>query len=188
MQKYRVFRSLSCSQSIRQRIRRRTVTLYCNLHWNSQILVQRSQDWSNLTSFHHCVELRFSNAQGCLKSESRFHSVIARLSHQSRRVFFSRLDLAAKSLSTKTDFVNAFLVFDISMQICVSQPDIALLVSSAKSRMHEVHAFAGPGASRFLKGLIRLGSNMKVSSAWICIALHLLSLKSNSFYRLQLVL
>ena len=38
-----VHRSLSCSQSIRQRIRRRTVTLYFNLHWKSQILVQRSQ-------------------------------------------------------------------------------------------------------------------------------------------------
>ena len=38
-----VFRSLSYSQSIRQRIRRRTVTLYFNLHWNSQTLVHRSQ-------------------------------------------------------------------------------------------------------------------------------------------------
>ena len=38
-----VFRSLSCSQSIRQRICRRTVTLYFNLHMNSQILVHRSQ-------------------------------------------------------------------------------------------------------------------------------------------------
>ena len=38
-----VFRSISCSPSIRQRIRRRTVTLYFNLHWNSQILVHRSQ-------------------------------------------------------------------------------------------------------------------------------------------------
>ena len=81
-------------------------------------------------SFHHCVELRFSNAQGCLKSGSRFHSVIASLSHQSLSCFFSRLDPAAKSLSTKTDFVNAFLVFDISTQIWISQPDIALRVSS----------------------------------------------------------
>ena len=46
-----VFRSLSCSQSIRQRIRRRTVTLYFHLHWNSQISVHRSQVQSNLTSF-----------------------------------------------------------------------------------------------------------------------------------------
>ena len=38
-----VLRSLSCSQSIRQRMRRRTVTLCFNLHWNSQILVHRSQ-------------------------------------------------------------------------------------------------------------------------------------------------
>ena len=104
-----MFRSLSCSQSIRQRIRRRTVTLYFNLHWNSQILVHRSQDKSNSTCFLHCVELRFSNAQGFLKSGSRFHSVNASLSHQSLSCFFSRLDPAAKALSTKTDFVNAFL-------------------------------------------------------------------------------
>ena len=38
-----VFRSLSCSQSIRHRIRHRTVTLYFNLHWDSQILIHRSQ-------------------------------------------------------------------------------------------------------------------------------------------------
>ena len=38
-----VFRSGSCSQPIRQRICRRTVTLYFNLHWNSQIHVKGSQ-------------------------------------------------------------------------------------------------------------------------------------------------
>ena len=38
-----VLRSLSCSQSIRQRIRRRTATLFFNLQWNSQIFVHRSQ-------------------------------------------------------------------------------------------------------------------------------------------------
>ena len=38
-----VLRSLSYSQSIRQRIRRRTVTLHFNLHWNSQVSVHRSQ-------------------------------------------------------------------------------------------------------------------------------------------------
>ena len=38
-----VLRSLSCSQSIRQRICRRTITLHFNLHRNSQILVHRPQ-------------------------------------------------------------------------------------------------------------------------------------------------
>ena len=57
-----VFRSLSCSQSIRQRIRRRAVTLYFNLHRNSQILVKRSQGQSNLTFFHHSVKLRLSSS------------------------------------------------------------------------------------------------------------------------------
>ena len=49
--------------------------------------VNRSQGLSNLTSFHHCVKLRLSNAHSCqaLKSGSRFHSVVTNLSHQSRR-------------------------------------------------------------------------------------------------------
>ena len=81
VQRVNVFRPQSCSQSIRQRIRRRTVTLYFNLHWNSQILVHRSQDKSNSTSFHHCVKLRFSNAL-----DPDF-SVIANLSHQYHRAF-----------------------------------------------------------------------------------------------------
>ena len=53
------------------------------LHWNSQIHVNESQGWSNLTSFHHCVELHFSDAQGCqaLKRGPRFHSVVTNLSH-----------------------------------------------------------------------------------------------------------
>ena len=74
----------SPSQPVRQRIRRRTVTLYFNLHWNSQIHAFGSQRMSNLISFYHCVELRSSNAQGCqaLKCRSRCHCVI---------VLFSRL-------------------------------------------------------------------------------------------------
>ena len=38
-----MFRSGSCSQPIRLRICRRAVTLYFNLHWNSQILAYGSQ-------------------------------------------------------------------------------------------------------------------------------------------------
>ena len=81
------------SQPIRQIICCRAVPLYLNLHWNSQIHVYGSQVWSNLTSFHHCAELRFSNAQGCkaLKSGSRFYSVIANLKAPIPSCFFSRL-------------------------------------------------------------------------------------------------
>ena len=86
-----VFRSLSCSQSIRQRIRCRTVTLYFNLHWTSQ--EHRSQWSSNLTSFHRWVKLRLSNAQCCqaLTRRSRLHSVVTDLSHHSRRALPPRL-------------------------------------------------------------------------------------------------
>ena len=69
-----MLRSLSCSQPIRSRIGRRTVIFCFNLLWNSQILVPRSQRQSNSTSFHHCVKIRFSDAQCCqaLKRRYRF--------------------------------------------------------------------------------------------------------------------
>ena len=106
-----VLRSLSCSQSIRQRSRRRTFTLYFDLHRNSQILVHRSQGRSNLTSFHHCVKLRFSDAQCCqaLSSWSRFHIVATSLSHQSRRVL--PRDWVASKVAVHEDcnLVNMFL-------------------------------------------------------------------------------
>ena len=106
-----VYRSLSCPQSIRQRIRRRTFTLYFNLHWNSQILVHRSQRQSNLTSFHHCVKLRFSNAQCCqaLKRRSRFHSVVTDLSHQSRRALPRDWVASKVAVHEDCDLVNMFL-------------------------------------------------------------------------------
>ena len=74
-----MFISGSCSKPIRQRNRRRTVTLNFKFRWNSQIHVYRSQGESNLTSFHHCLELRFFHAQRCqaLLCGSRFHSVCA---------------------------------------------------------------------------------------------------------------
>ena len=39
-----VFRSLSCSQPIRQRMCRRAVTLYLNLHWNSRSMYMDLKD------------------------------------------------------------------------------------------------------------------------------------------------
>ena len=49
-----------------------------HFHLNSQIHVFRSHGQPNLTSFHHCVELRFSHAQSCraLKCGSRYHCMI----------------------------------------------------------------------------------------------------------------
>ena len=100
-----VFRSGSCSQPIRQRIRRRTFALACNFHQNSKIHVYRSHGWSNLTSFHRCVELHFSLAQRCqaLKCGSRFHCATNPV------VPFLETGSPAKVLSTKTDCVNVFL-------------------------------------------------------------------------------
>ena len=60
-----VLRSLSCSQSIRQRILRRTITLYLNLHLGIPRSWYTDLRDSPLTSIHHCVKLRFSNAQCC---------------------------------------------------------------------------------------------------------------------------
>ena len=109
-----MFRSLFCSQSIRQRIRRRTVTLYFNFQLNSQILVHRSQP--DLTSFHCCAKLRLSNAQCCqaLKRRSRFHSVVTDLSHHSRRVL--PRDWVASRVAVHEDcgLVSMLLVFEIS--------------------------------------------------------------------------
>ena len=100
-----------CSQSIHPRIRRRTVTLYFNLHGNSQILVDRSQGWSNLTSFHHCIKLRFSNAQCCqaLKSRSGFHCVVPNLGHQSRRALHRDWVASKVAVHEDCDLVNMFL-------------------------------------------------------------------------------
>ena len=111
MPRINVFRSWTCSQSIRQRICRRAATLYFNLHWNSQILEYRSQGWSNLTSFQLGVELRFSNAQGCqpLMRGSKFHSVGTNLSHQSRRTLPRDWVANKVAVHENCDLVSMFL-------------------------------------------------------------------------------
>ena len=77
------------------------------LHWNSQIHVNESQGWSNLTSFHHCVELHFSDAQDCqtLKRGPRFHSVVTNPSHQSRRTL--PRDWVVSKVAVHEDAVSA---------------------------------------------------------------------------------
>ena len=60
-----VLRSLSFSQSILQRMRRRTVTLYFGLHWNSQILIHRSQGY-------YSARNKFERFRGFLELVSRF--------------------------------------------------------------------------------------------------------------------
>ena len=114
-----VFRSLSCSQSIRQRICRQTVTLHFILHWNSQILVHR----------FHSASPTFK-AVKALKRRSRFHSAVTDLSHQSRAL--PRDWVASKAaVHEDCDLVNMFLssksqrCFGLSHQIprCTFQRD-----------------------------------------------------------------
>ena len=50
-------------------------------------------------------------------------------------------------------------VFDISMQLWVSQPDIALHVSAESGRIFAGHSFSGPTSSRYLQGPICRGLN-----------------------------
>ena len=128
-----VFRSLSCPQSIRQRIRRRTVTSYSNLRWNSQILVHRSR----IIQFDLLSPLRKTSAsfhaQCCqaLKRRSRFHSVVTSLSHQSRRALPGDCVSSKAAVREDCDLVNIFLssisqrCFGLSHQIsrCTFQLD-----------------------------------------------------------------
>ena len=99
--------------------------------------------------------------------------------------FFSRLDRQWSRCARRLWFCRRVLAFEISMQLWVSQPDIALHVAAEESRIQEVHSFSGPNASRFLQGRICLGPSMKVSCTHICIVLHLLSSKSNFLDRLK---
>ena len=182
VQRLNVFRSLSCLQSIRQNIRRRTVTLYFNLHSNSQILVDRSQGQSNLTSFHHCVKLRLSNAQGCqaLKRGSRFHSVVTNLSHQSRET-----GSPAKSLLTKTVILSTcFCLRNLSAALGFPTRYRAARFNGTTSNSRGslilwAKCFAVSATSR-----ICLGPSMKVSYKQICILLRHFYSDSDSVFLL----
>ena len=97
-----------------------------HFHLNFQTHVFRSHGQSNLTSFHHCVELRFSHAQSCraLKCGSRFHCMIPNLRQQSRRAF-SR-DWVLVTLSTCSCRRNRIV------HLWVSRPDTVLHASVEK--------------------------------------------------------
>ena len=109
------FVSWSPSQPIRQIICCRAVPLYLNLHWNSQIHVYGSQVWSNLTSFHHCAELRFSQRSGLSSSEEWIQILQCDCQSEGTNPFVLFLQTSVFGNS------NAALGF---------QPDIALHVSA----------------------------------------------------------
>ena len=93
-----------------------------NLHWNSQTLVKRSQSESNLTSFHHCVKLRLSNAQDCQaqKRGSRFRRVVTNLSHQSRRTL--PRDWVASKVAVDEDCDLVSMLLSSKSQRCFGFP------------------------------------------------------------------
>ena len=135
--------SASCFQPIRQRLLQRTVTLDFNFHSNAQTSVSRSQGHSNLTSFHHCVELRFSHAQRCqaLKCGSRSHCVDPICA--TNPVVFLETG-SEKSLPTKTDFLNVFLSSESYCSFGFSRQDTVLHASVERSRILAVHSSSGP--------------------------------------------
>ena len=103
-----LLRSLSWSQSIRQRLRRRTVILFFNLHWNSQIHVYRSQGESNLSPLQKTPLLQHSMLSSS-EALIQIHRVVTDLSHQSRCAL-SR-DWVASKVAVHEDgvLVNMFL-------------------------------------------------------------------------------
>ena len=98
-----MFRSLSCSQSIRRRICRRTVTLYFNVHWNSQILVhidyKANPTWSPFTTLQRS---RLSSSEAWIQI-----SVWLPIWATNPVVLFLETGSTAKSLSTKTGILWA---------------------------------------------------------------------------------
>ena len=76
------------------------LSLYFNLHWNSQILAHRSQDLRRTPLLQR---------PGLSEQWKQISQCECQTEPPIPSCFFSRLDPAAKALSTKTDFVNAFL-------------------------------------------------------------------------------
>ena len=126
-----------------------------------------------MTSFHHCVKLRFSNAQCCqaLKRRSRFHSVVTDLSHQSRRALPRDWVASKVAVHEDCDLVNMFLS-SISQRCFVLSHQIPRCT------------FSGPNVSLFQQDPICLGPGMKVPCKQICIVLLHLSSESDSVFRL----
>ena len=132
-----------------------------------------------LDLLHHCVKLRFSNAQCCqaLKRRSGFHSVVTSLSHQSRRVFPRDWFASKVAVHEDCDLVNTFL----SALLWAFPPDTALHVSTGYRRIHEARSFSGLDVSA--KSNCR-GPSTKFSHKQICIVLLHLSSESDSVFRL----
>ena len=142
-----------------------------------------------MTSCHHCVKLRFSNAQCCqaLRRRSRFHSVATDLADPSRRALPRDWVASKVAVHEDCDLRQHVSVFDISALLWAFPPDIALHVSTGQSRIYEAHSLSGPNVSLFQQDPICLGPSMKVSYKQICNVLLHLSSESDSVFRLAQV-
>ena len=146
-----VFRSMSCSQSIRQRIRRRAVTLYFNLHRKSQILVFKI---SGLIRLDLLSPLRRTPLLPRPRlSSSEVWIQISQCGYQSEppvpSYFFSRLGRQRNRcprvfLSTKS---YCTLGFPHQISRCT--------VSMGQSRLHEARSFFGRVLGRIEKSHAR---------------------------------
>ena len=143
-----------------------------------------SQGQSTLTSFHHCVELRFSHAQSCqtLSCGSRFHCMIPCLRRQYRRTVSRDRVVSEIAVHEDCHFVNVFLS---SKSYCSfefpNKIPCCTLQWNEVEKFLAVHLFSGPNASLFLQSLTCLGPNTKVSCKQICIVLPLSS-ELDSFF------
>ena len=125
-----------------------------------------------MTSFQHCVELHFSNAQvgQALKSETS--------------VFPPNWIASDIAGHEDCDFVSVILSSKSLCNFWFPNQESRCTFQLNKVECTLFTHFSGPNASRLLQSLICLGPNMKVTRTQICIVLHLLSSKSTSFYRL----
>ena len=176
-----MFRSLSCSQSIPSRIRRRTVTLHFYLLWNCQMLVYRSP---GIVQLDLLAPLRKTPPlQRSMLSSSDVWIQISRcdtnLSHQSRCVFFSRLDRQRKSLSTKTVILSTcFCLRNLSA-------DLGFPTRYRTARFNGTKSSSRGSLILWAKCFAASARSLKVSYKQICILLRHFYSESDSVFRLE---
>ena len=173
-----VFRSLSCSQPIRQRIRRRTFTLY----FNSQILVflnSRIIQRELLSPLRKTPRLQRSRLSS---SEAKFHSVVTNLSHQCRRA--PPRDWVATAVHEEYDLVNMFLSSKSLRRFGLSHQTSRCTFQWDKVEFTKLAHSLGQMLRCFSKIQSVLGKVMKVLNKQICILLHPLYSESDSVFRL----
>ena len=179
-ERYRVnvLRSLSCSQSIRQRIR-------CHF------VFQSSWEFPDLGKYiSRIVQIDLLSPlrktpplQRSMLSSSEASIQISQWGYQSEppipSCFSSRVGRRQNLCPRRMWSCQQVSVFEISALPWAFPPNIGLHVSTGRSRIHEAHSFTGPIVSLFLQDPTCLGPSMKVSY----ILLHHLYSTSDSVFR-----